>query len=148
MPVGGGSVTQFWLLVVIARGWLTGVVTSAAWSSRRSAASFSRRRAARARARGVVMSCWIGRDWHVGVDAELGIHPGACVPGGLGVERADADVDADIISASVDGAKDRAVVSGDILQDLMVMTDRRVGGFLTGALFVFFLSRCGSLFGK
>lgn len=84
------------------------------------------------------MSCWMGRDWHVGVDAELGIHPGACVPGGLEVARADADVDADIIRASVDGAKDRAVVSGDILQDLMVMTDRRVGGFLTGALFVFF----------
>jgi len=103
-----------------------GVVTSAAWSSRRSAASFARRRAARASARGVVMSCWMGRDWHVGVDAELGMHPGVCVRGGLGVARADAEVDADIISAdiaSVDGAKDARV----ILLDLNVMMKRRGG---------------------
>ena len=102
-------------------GWLTGVVTSAAWSSRCSAASCARRRAARARARGVVMSCWMGRDWHVGVDAELGMHPGECARGGLGVARADADVDADITSTdivSVDGAKD-----ADILLDWDTVDD-------------------------
>ncbi len=60
----------------------------------------------------------MGRDLHVGVDAELGMHPGACVRGGLGVVRTDADVDADSISAdiaSVDGAKDARAKSGDIL---------------------------------
>lgn len=129
------------------RGWLTGVVTSAAWSSRRSSASFARIRAARACARGVVKSCWTGRDWQIGVDAELGIRPGACFRGGLGVVRADVDADADI---SAD-AKDARVMSGDILLDLNVWdrmtadSERRrerigevSGGFYQGVMF-----RCG-----
>jgi hypothetical protein len=62
------------------------------------------------------MSCWTGRDWHVGVDAELGIHPGACGRDGLGV---DVDADADIISAD---AKDVMAMSDDILLDF-----KRVG---------------------
>jgi hypothetical protein len=81
--------------------WLTGVVMSAAKSSRRSAASFARRRAARARARGVVRSCWTGSDLHVdlglGVDAQLVAveNPDARI--GFGVARSEAAgvVDAD-----------------------------------------------------
>jgi len=95
------------------------------------------------------MSCWMGRDWHVGVDAELGMY-GACVrAGGLGVARADADVDADIMRAdiaSVDGEKDaRADMSDAILYRGIVMRrGRKIGevsdGFLTGVLvFVYFL---------
>ena len=114
-------------------GGFTGVVTSAAWSSRSSAASFARRRAARARARGVVRSCWMGRERHVGVDAELEMHPGACVRSGLGVARADADVDADIISADIASVDARAVMSRDILLDLNVVdVRRRIGGVSEG----------------
>jgi len=53
------------------------------------------------------------------------MHTGVCVRGGLAVARADAEVDADIISAdiaSVDGAKGARVMSG-ILLDLSVMTN-------------------------
>jgi hypothetical protein len=57
---------------------LTGVVISAAWSSRRSAASSARKRAKRARARGVVVSCWTGSDRHVSVDVEVVMDPDAC----------------------------------------------------------------------
>lgn len=56
---------------------------SAAKSSRCSAASFARRRAARARARGVVKSCWTGSDLHVSV--------GMCIGFGVNV-----DVDGDV----------------------------------------------------
>jgi len=99
-------------------------MTSAAWSSRRSSASIARRRAARACARGVVKSCGTGRDWHVGVDAELEIRPGACVRGGLGVVRADVDADADIISAD---AKDVRAISDDILSVRDSWCERRRG---------------------
>jgi hypothetical protein len=71
-------------------------VISAARSSRRSAASFARRRAARARARGEVRSCWTGSDLHVGVDAELAVvELGPGTRSVFGVARTDGDADAD-----------------------------------------------------
>jgi len=74
---------------------------SAAKSSRRSAASFARRRAARARARGVVRSCGTGSDLHVGVG--IGFDVGLLViildpetRSGFGVTRTEnADIDAE-----------------------------------------------------
>jgi hypothetical protein len=92
----------------------------------------------------------MGREWHVGVDAELGMHPGACVRGGLGVARAEADADADIISADIaSGAKDARVVMSDILLDLNVMIDDEEED-REGVSDVFLIGdgRCGSLFGK
>jgi len=93
-----------------------GVVTSAAKSSRRSAASFARRRAARARARGVVRSCWTGNSLRAGgVDApHLVVDPEARTVG-LGVVRTDADavINVDIVNAAV-GTKDAKVMSDDI----------------------------------
>jgi hypothetical protein len=101
---------------------LTGVVMSAAMSSRRSAASFARRRAARARARGVVRSCWTGSDLHVdpglGVDAQLGAGKGPEARIGFGVARSapdtDVTVDADSenrvdIARVAEGTKDAKV---------------------------------------
>jgi len=94
-----------------------GVVISAAKSSRRSAASFARRRAARARARGVVMSCWMGSDLHVGVgigiDAEpvIGLEDART---GFGV--ASIDVDADIkldIESAAEGANGAKPTTSD-----------------------------------
>lgn len=97
--------------------WLTGVVTSAARSSRRSAASFARKRAARARARGVVKSCWTGSSLRVCViDApHLVVDPEArevC----LGVTRNDVDAaDICIVNAAV-GTEDATVTSEDIFR--------------------------------
>jgi len=79
-----------------------GVVVRAAKSSRCSAASFARRRAARARARGVVRSCWTGNDLHVGVG--IGFDVGLLADvldsetrSGFGVVRVeDVDVDAEM----------------------------------------------------
>jgi hypothetical protein len=90
-------------------------VISAAWSSRRSAASFARKRSARARARGVVRSCWTGSDLHADVDLELIIDPDLRI--GFGVAWTDADADADtkvdIVTAAAEGAKDaKAMLEG------------------------------------
>lgn len=103
--------------------WLTGVVISAAKSSRRSAASFARRRAARARARGVVRSCWTGSDLHVSVGIGFGVEPPVVVldpgrRGGFGVARTeDADVDAEMrveTAREAEGAKDgKAIAASD-----------------------------------
>jgi hypothetical protein len=95
---------------------------SAAKSSRRSAASFARKRAARARARGVVRSCWTGSDLQVdlglGVDAQLVVvveNPDARIGFGVarsevaGVVDADDDADAEIrvdIACAAEVAKD------------------------------------------
>lgn len=98
---------------------------SAAISSRRSAASFARRRAARARARGVVRSCWTGSGLPVGVGvgSDMGLHVIVFDPetrSGFGVARAeDADVDAEVkvdTAREVEGAKDEKVTeaSNDI----------------------------------
>jgi hypothetical protein len=95
---------------------------SAAKSSRRSASSFARKRAARARARGVVRSCWTGRGLlYVGVDAELVIDLDART--GLGVARTDADADIrlDIVSAA-EGTKDAKATSGDIRRQAKTST--------------------------
>lgn len=97
---------------------LTGVVTSAAKSSRRSAASFARRRAARARARGVVRSCWTGNSLRVwGVDAPH------LVADGSGVASADADADASVTSEdivySAEGSKGKdAKVMSDVISEV------------------------------
>lgn len=101
--------------------WLTGVVMSAAKSSRRSASTFARKRAARARARGVVRSCWTGRD----VDAELGIDLDART--GLGVARADADIRLDIVNAA-EGEKGAKAMSGDIRRQAKSSTSDDDGG--------------------
>jgi hypothetical protein len=104
---------------------LTGVVISAAKSSRRSAASFARRRAARARARGVVRSCWTGSDLHVdlglGVDAQLVLavkDPDTRLGFGVANSETDTDVDgADAdeirvdIARAAEGAKDAKVTT-------------------------------------
>jgi len=104
---------------------LTGVVMSAAKSSRRSAASFARRRAARARARGVVRSCWTGSDLHVdlglGVDAQLIAvkDPDARIGFGVASSETDTDdvdgADADEISVDIaraaEGTKDAKVTT-------------------------------------
>ena len=95
------------------------MVTSAAKSSRRSAASCARRRAARARARGVVRSCGTGSDLHaVEIDLGLGVVLGSDPETrlGFGVVRRDAvgaDVDADVdaeirvdIASAAVGVKD------------------------------------------
>jgi hypothetical protein len=97
-------------------------VISAAWSSRRSAASFARKRAARARARGVVGSCWTGSDLHVGVGVELIRDPD--VRSGLGVARtdADADINVDIVTVAADGAKDAKAMLDDIVDKLWRQT--------------------------
>lgn len=89
------------------------MVTSAAKSSRRSAASFARRRAARARARGVVMSCWTGNGLRVGgVDApHLVVDPEARTVG-FAVARADAETE-DMVN-SAEGDKDAKDISGVI----------------------------------
>jgi hypothetical protein len=60
---------------------------------------------------------WTGREWHVGVDAELEMRLGACGRGGLG--QVDVDADTDIISAD---SKDVMAMSDDILLDF-----KRVG---------------------
>jgi hypothetical protein len=97
---------------------LTGVVISAAKSSRRSAASFARRRAARARARGVVMSCWTGSDLHVGVgigiDAEFVISDDARTGFGVVSIDVDADMKLDIESAAEGANGAKATTSDDI----------------------------------
>ena len=102
--------------LIAMHAWLTGVVTSAARSSRRSAASFARRRAARARARGVVRSCWTGSSLRVcGIDAlHLVVYPEACGVC-LGVAKDD-DVDADIciVNAAV-GTEDAKVTSDEAI---------------------------------
>jgi hypothetical protein len=94
-------------------GRLTGVVTSAAKSSRRSAASFARKRAARARARGVVRSCWTGNSLRVsGVDSDaphLIVDPETRTVG-LGVARSDADINVGIVN-SVEGPRGAKVMS-------------------------------------
>jgi hypothetical protein len=94
-------------------GRLTGVVTNAAKSSRRSAASFARKRAARARARGVDRSCWTGNSLRVGgVDTpHLVVDPEARTVG-LGVARtdADADINVDMVN-SAEGTKGAKVMS-------------------------------------
>lgn len=106
---------------------LTGVVISAAKSSRCSAASFARRRAARARARGVVRSCGTGNDLHVGVGIGIGIGVNVGLlaivldsetRSGFGVVRAeDADVDAEMrvdTAREAEGAKDgKAIAASD-----------------------------------
>jgi len=97
------------------RAHCAGVVISAARSSWCSAASFARRRAARARARGVVKSCWTGSNLRVGgIDApRLAVDPEPeARTGGLGVASIEADFDSkvDIVNAA-EGAK---VISGDI----------------------------------
>jgi hypothetical protein len=81
-------------------------VISAAWSSRCSAASFARKRSARARARGVVRSCWTGSDLHVDVDLEFIIHPDLRIGFGVTWTDADADTNVDIVTAAAEGAKD------------------------------------------
>jgi hypothetical protein len=93
---------------------LTGVVISAARSSRCSAASLARRRAARARARGVVRSCWTGSNLRVGgIDPEPEARMGG--PGGLGVAsiEPDADIKVDIVNAA-ECTKGAKVISGDV----------------------------------
>ena len=92
---------------------------SAAKSSCRSAASYARRRAARARARGVVRSCWTGNNRRVGGTdpPHLVVDPEARMVGlgPLGVARieADADIKVDIVNAA-EGAKGANVMSDDI----------------------------------
>jgi hypothetical protein len=94
---------------------LTGVVISAARSSWCSAASFARRRAARARARGVVKSCWTGSNLRVGGNdvPRLAVDPEPeARTGGLGVASIEADFDSKVnIVNAVDGVK---FISGDI----------------------------------
>ncbi|KAF8495162.1 hypothetical protein F5888DRAFT_1712577 [Russula emetica] len=92
-----------------------GVVTSAAKSSRRSAASFARKRAARARARGVDRSCWTGKGLRVGgigIDApHLVVDPETRTVG-LGVARTDADADINVhMVNSAEGTKGAKVMS-------------------------------------
>ena len=96
------------------------MVISAAKSSRRSAASFARRRAARARARGVVRSCWTGNSPRVGgvtVDApQLIVDDPEARTVGLGVtgtDADDADIKVDIVNAAAEGTKDSKVTSDD-----------------------------------
>jgi len=112
---------------------LTGVVISAAKSSRRSAASFARRRATRARARGVVRSCWTGSRLHVGVgvDAQLVRKFDSRV--GFGVARSDDGDDIimeDIASAEGLGSKHARVVSmsNDISSAKTSVDDGNDGG--------------------
>lgn len=102
------------------RAHCAGVVISAAKSSRCSAASFARRRAARARARGVVRSCWTGNDLHVGVgiDFDVGLLANVLdseTRSGFGVVRAeDADVDAEMrvdTAREAEGAKDEKTIA-------------------------------------
>ena len=82
-------------------------MTSAAKSSRRSAASFARRRAARARARGVVKSCWTGNGRRVGgVDAPPLVVDPETRTVNLGVARADGDNNVN----SAEGTKDAKVM--------------------------------------
>ena len=100
---------------------------SAAKSSRRSAASFARRRAARARARGVVRSCWTGSDLHVdrglGVDAqvELGIVKDSEARVGFGVASSEAGIDVDVdAEIRVDIARAAAVAAAEGTKDAKV----------------------------
>ena len=92
------------------------MVISAARSSWSSAASFARRRAARARARGVVRSCWTGSNLRVGGNdaPHLAVDPEPeARMGGLGVASIDADADirVDIVYAA-EGTKGAKVMSG------------------------------------
>ena len=93
---------------------------SAAKSSRRSAASFARRRAARARARGVVRSCGTGSDLHIGVGVGFDVGLRVIVidletRSGFGVAwTEDADVDAEMrvdTAREAEGAKDGKAVA-------------------------------------